>query len=266
MNIQEVKSFVKTFAPRLGYDHTRRPVFPEGREDVCAVIHTAEDGERYGFDVAYLLWEEGGKIHYREIANTRATKEYLSIRSITIDADGKVSVDLGSGGSFTGVPWSEKKKFSPVGLELPAELPTESFSEYAGRVMREWVEAHQPTNPMYERTRVEESIVGESHGKAFWIGFEQIDADHSTPSASGWLGDQFRYSVWALGREGNPRLVYEDHAWIRSQKSGLTGTRGRPCVIRGLRVEGAKIAALHAISKDADDNPQRWETLRFSME
>lgn len=266
MNKQEVMRLVGSVVPRLGCDYTRDPIFPEGRDDVCVVLHTAENGRDYGYDVAYLVWEESGTIRHREIANTRSTKDYLHIKSVSVDELGRVSVDMGSGGSFTGVPWSDTKQFSMAGSELQSEQSTESFSEYATRAMKAWVETHQPTNPLYERTRVEESVVGENHGKAFWIGFEQIDADHSTPGASGWLGDQFRYSIWALDRGGNPRLVYEDHAYLRARKSALTGTRGRLCVIRGLRVEGKGIAALHAISKDADDNPQQWETLRFPME
>ena len=96
---------IKSIGPRLGYDYTRQPVFPEGRDDVCAVSHMTENGSTYGYDTVYLVFrDKSGELRHIEIFDTRDTKDYCHIRSVTADGN-HITVDFGSGGSFSGDPW-----------------------------------------------------------------------------------------------------------------------------------------------------------------
>jgi len=112
LNVEEVRELISKVGPSLGCgDFTYDPIFPEGRKDVCVVSHMAEDGHSYGFDTLYLVWKEGpGRMKYKEIKNTRSTKDYIMIKEIVINNDGSVTVDFGSGGSYSGSPWSESKR------------------------------------------------------------------------------------------------------------------------------------------------------------
>lgn len=109
----EAKKLISSVGPSLGCgDFTDEPIFPDGRNDVAAVRRMAEDGHSYGYDTIYLVWkDEEGKIHHREIKNSRATKDYIHIRSVTADGD-EISVNFGSGGSYSGSPWKDTKKIS----------------------------------------------------------------------------------------------------------------------------------------------------------
>ena len=42
-----------------------------------------------------------------------------------------------------------------------------------------------------------------------------------------------------------PVQLYEDHAYIRRSKSELTGTRGRDCSLKSLKLEGDAIKVVH---------------------
>jgi len=110
LTAEEAKSLVSAIGPSLGCgDFTYDPVFPETRKDVCAVRRMAEDGSAYGFDTIYLVWKDKeGQIHYCELVNSKSTKDYIHINSV--EADEKlVTVKYGSGGSYSGSPWKDKK-------------------------------------------------------------------------------------------------------------------------------------------------------------
>lgn len=112
LTIEEAKSLIGRIGPSLGCgDYTYDPIFPEGRTDVCAVRRMAEDGHSYGFDTIYLVWKESdGKVKYKEIKNSRETKDYIHINSVRVEDDGSVTVKFGSGGSFSGTPWDEETR------------------------------------------------------------------------------------------------------------------------------------------------------------
>jgi len=113
LTAEEAMSLIKRIGNRLGYDYTHGPEFAEGRKDVCAVVHTTENGSTYGYDTVYLVWKEpNGDINYREIKNSRSTKDYIHVESVNVNKDGGVSVKFGSGGSFSGTPWSETMKIA----------------------------------------------------------------------------------------------------------------------------------------------------------
>lgn len=107
LDASEAMNLVSMIGPSLGCDHTYDPVYPSDRRDICAVKRLAENGSDYGFDTIYLVWKtQDGNTEYREIANSRDTKDYIHIKSVEVK-DKHVNVDLGSGGSYSGTPWNE---------------------------------------------------------------------------------------------------------------------------------------------------------------
>jgi hypothetical protein len=104
MDKQTVMQLIDCVGPKLGYDYTYSPIFPENRTDVCAVNRLVENGNDYGYNVLYAVWEEGVNLRTKEIANTRDTKDYISVDSIKIEKS-RVVIEYSSGGSFSCTPW-----------------------------------------------------------------------------------------------------------------------------------------------------------------
>jgi hypothetical protein len=263
---KEAISLIRSIAPYLGYDRTSSPVFPKGRRYVCAVKHTAENGSTYGFDTVYLVWKEpNSAIDYCEIKNSRATKDYIFIESVEINENGSVSVKFVGGDSYSCVPWSESMKVAISGgqAQISKEL-AQNFAEAAKQAMVETVEHHQHNHPLYQPTAIKESVIDEEREVAVYILFEQIDTDRLTEEGEGWLGDQFRYSLWLIKASQKPKQLYEDHAYIRPwSKSELTGTRGRDCTLKNLQIKGNKINILHPKGERVEE--QAWEKLSFKF-
>jgi hypothetical protein len=109
----------------------------------------------------------------------------------------------------------------------------QEFEDHVEQAMKEVVDAHQHNHPLYRPTVIHKGpIYDEENQRAAFVLFEQIDTDRCTPQGEGWLGDQYRYSVWVVEGDKKPRQLYEDHAYIRRwSKSELTGTRGRDASI-----------------------------------
>ncbi len=106
---EEARNFISEVAPSLGYDFTYQPAFPRGRQDVCAVIHAAENGNDFGYSLIYLVWKNAaGEIRYEELDNTRSSKDYINFKAIKANGN-KVTVSYGSGGSFSGESWERTK-------------------------------------------------------------------------------------------------------------------------------------------------------------
>ncbi|NTW30218.1 MAG: hypothetical protein HGA33_02995 [Candidatus Moranbacteria bacterium] len=102
---EEARGYIDEIGPSLGCDFTYSPAFPKERQDVCLVVHAAENGVSYGYDTLYLVWkDEDGHLRNRELANTRCSKDYISSSSIEIEGD-TVTVKFGSGGAYSGSPW-----------------------------------------------------------------------------------------------------------------------------------------------------------------
>ena|SRR3989344_470532 len=115
----KVKLLVDTIGPSLGYDLTYEPVFPPERKDICAVRRLAENGSSYGYDTIYLVWNnDADKLYYREIANSKISKDYIHINKVSIQ-DGQIVVEIGSGGSYSGKPWTRtiSTNFTELGLK-----------------------------------------------------------------------------------------------------------------------------------------------------
>lgn len=266
LTAEEAKALIDRVGPSLGCgDFTYGPVFPEGRTDVCAVRRMAENGRDYGFDTIYLVWKDpDGSVKHKEIKNSRSTKDYINIDAVVVGEDGSVSVKFGSGGSYSGVPWSESMKvaISSGQAQVSKEAPS-SYAEQAKQTMVKVVENHRHDHPLYKPTVVKESVIDEERKIAVFILFEQIDTDRLSEDGDGWLGDQFRYSLWKMNGGSEPVQLYEDHAYIRRSKSELTGTRGRDCSLKSLKLEGDAIKVVHRKGKRVEE--QEPEELTFNL-
>jgi hypothetical protein len=107
---EEAKRLIDRIGPCLGYDHTYNPHFPEGRNDVCAICRSVENGSTYGYSVIYLVWKgASGELNHAELIDTRRSKDYMSIDKI-VAKDNLITVEVSSGGSYSGSPW--KRSFS----------------------------------------------------------------------------------------------------------------------------------------------------------
>ena len=112
---EEVRTLINHIGPSLGSgDHTYPPVYPEGRKDVCVVRRMAEDGQNYGFDTIYFLSKlSDGSITYREVKNSRSSKDYILIDEVQEkEDDTMLLVKLSSSGSYSGRPWEASIKIS----------------------------------------------------------------------------------------------------------------------------------------------------------
>jgi len=114
---EEAKRLIDRVGPSLGYDFTSSPVLPEERDDIAVVRRSAANGRDYGFDVIYLVWKVGEELHYQELCNSRSSKDYIHIESVTVQ-EGWLMVKVGSGGSFSGSPWERIIKISISELGL----------------------------------------------------------------------------------------------------------------------------------------------------
>lgn len=102
-----------------------------------------------------------------------------------------------------------------------------NFEEYCKEMMEKVVKSHQHKHPFLEQSYIVKSIIDKENKRAAFVLFEHIDTDRCTPYGEGWLGDQYRYSIWYIKGFEEPKQIYEDHAWKRKSVSALTGTSGR---------------------------------------
>ena len=118
MNIraEDARKIVGRIGAKLGHDFTYSPIYPEGRDDVCAVRHSSQDGFGYGFDTIYLVWRDaGGNIHSAIIAGTENPKDYSHITEIK-DENDEIMVRINSGAGGVGLSTLFRKKKIDIGL------------------------------------------------------------------------------------------------------------------------------------------------------
>ena len=119
----------------------------------------------------------------------------------------------------------------------------EAFEKRIQEEMEKCVQTHLHHHPLFTRqTHICDSKIDSDRQVAAWILFEQIDTDRCTPEGSGWLGDQYRYSLWVVDGKQEPRQVTEDHAY----------SKDRGCDIRGLRIFNGKVYATNWKGEERD--------------
>lgn len=106
---EEAREYVSAIAPKLGFDFTSGPFFPNNRKDVCVMKHSSENGKDYGYDTIYILWNnclfdsQKGEIKHEVIADSKLSKDYLHIKEI-ISKEGEITVKYENGGTYSGSP------------------------------------------------------------------------------------------------------------------------------------------------------------------
>lgn len=127
---------------------------------------------------------------------------------------------------------NENKNKKQMNKEPKSEpIQKMDFETSVKQKMEECVKDHKRNHPLYQDPHIAGSKIDKEKKVAAWVLFEQIDTDRCTAEGEGWLGDQFRYSVWVMKQGSEPERLYEDHAWKRMSVSQLTGSRGRDCRI-----------------------------------
>ncbi|MFC1678521.1 hypothetical protein ACFLZ9_02150 [Patescibacteria group bacterium] len=125
-----------------------------------------------------------------------------------------------------------KSKKATNQLPKVSKAGKQAFEKKVIKAMDETVASNQHSHPLYLfSTSICEYKIDHERKLAAWIMFEQIDTDRTTMHGSGWLGDQFRYSLWRLAGNKKPERLVEDHAY----------TKERGCDLRGLRLFNGKI-------------------------
>ena len=115
---REVDRLISNIGHGLGYGYIRELKFPVSRHDVCVLSKASEDGSSYGFDTVYLVWKnKSEEIKYKELADSRSSKDYIHIDEIRED-NGKIVVRFGSGGSYSGSRWDRESEIEIAELGL----------------------------------------------------------------------------------------------------------------------------------------------------
>lgn len=123
---EDAKNYVERISPSLGYDYTGEPIYPPNRKDIAVVRRMVENGCSYGYDIIYLVWKIDGEIRAKPLIDSRDSRDYIHIKSVKVTEDG-ISVEVYSGGSYSGTPWSKKIEvpFSQLFAEAETEEPKE---------------------------------------------------------------------------------------------------------------------------------------------
>jgi len=106
-----------------------------------------------------------------------------------------------------------------------------NFEEYVKQEMEKVVKKYQHDHPLFQPTTITKYIIDKEKEIAAFVLFEHIDTDRCSPYGTGWLGDQYRYSVWYIKGFTEPKQIYSDHDWYRPTPSAMTGSKGRNPVI-----------------------------------
>ncbi|MBT5022895.1 hypothetical protein HOK51_01225 [Candidatus Woesearchaeota archaeon] len=106
--LDEAKEHIQNIAPTLKEYNYVKSIKRFGTRNVAAAVYETENGINYGFDTVYVVWKDSqGKIHHKELANSRDTKDYIHLNDI-IEQNGKFSIKVGSGGSYSGKNWDQE--------------------------------------------------------------------------------------------------------------------------------------------------------------
>lgn len=240
----------------------------EKNADVVVMLTDHADRDYDAITDRYQLhiWVNGKGFGASEIYKTGLYHPGSKFYRIGIGFDATI---INRGGNFLNLAvkvsnsrqqWSESRDFR---VEWDGPKPT-GFIQDVEKEVESIIQSHQHNHPLYKPTQITERIIDAKRKIAAWILFEQIDTDRGAGHGEGWLGDQFRYSLWIKRGKNKPVQLYEDHAYIRpSSKSELTGTRGRDCTLKSLQIDGDSIKILHPEGECVET--QKWVELTFKI-
>jgi hypothetical protein len=194
---------------------------------MAAIIGVYRDGdarsERFTYRDQYDPRRDNWSLAYKKVMVLEVTDTFVTISASAGEEYGerKLTFDI------AGKPKEAIPKANPVSAEEKA-----AFEAEVKAAMERYVESHKISHPLFNfPCQIAESKIDYEAGIAVWILSEMIDTDRCTPQGSGWLGDQYRFSVWKMERGKKPARIYEDHAY----------TKERGCEIRSLRLYKGKI-------------------------
>ena len=225
----EAKAHISRIAPRLGSDYTREPIFPSGRDDVAMVEHKAENGNDYGYDTIYLVWKvDDGRICHHEVVNSSATKDYITVYSITADGD-EVTICHSQGGCYSTYRPDVAKCFN-LKTKQTRDVTATDFTLKARDAMfkvRSDRAKHLPKK--YRGAIIQEQEIDPKNKVAAFILYEQIDYAETR-------GAQLRYSVHKTTETDiESQQLYSDHSWE-------LGVQGRDCSLKSLKLENGTVS------------------------
>ncbi|MBI4162870.1 MAG: hypothetical protein HY513_04250 [Candidatus Aenigmarchaeota archaeon] len=115
-------------------------------------------------------------------------------------------------------------------------MTEETFEAYAYNAMDAIVKRHEHPHPYYDPTEISDWRIDETSKRAAFVLAEQIDTDRSE-NGIGWLGDEFRVSLWYLESYQEPRMLYKDEAWAKFYPDSFNLISGRVPSIELVSVE-----------------------------
>jgi len=151
---------------------------------------------------------------------------------------------------------------------------------------------HDPAYPVYILPFAMQKVIDEKKEKAAFVLCEQIDTDRmssdtidmliegykragltakqiddivpSDVKAHGFLGDQFRYTIWHIDGHVDMKRIFEDHAYIRNAANKFTGTIGRDA---GVEIkELVEDGVIASISDQTSKDPYATRTVKIDLD
>lgn len=174
---------------------------------------------------------------YRDQYNANLDDWSLSFHKVKVTKVTKTSVTVKAtpGRDYSPRTFTFEIKAKPktkVEAKEITEAEKKKFESHVKAQMEKVVAGNQHNHPLYNtQTQVRDSKIDYENKLAAFILLEQIDTDRCTPHGTGWLGDQYRYSLWIVKEKSEANRVHEDHAY----------SKDRGCDLRGLRIYNGKV-------------------------
>jgi hypothetical protein len=80
----------------------------------------------------------------------------------------------------------------------------------------------------------------------------------------GFLGDQYRFSIWGIEGYTAPRQLYEDHSYIRKTANEFTGSVGRDAAMEITNITDTEIIA--SISDKSSKDAYAKTTIKIPLD
>lgn len=174
---------------------------------------------------------------YRDQYNARLDDWSLSFHKVKVTEITKTSITVKAvpGRDYSPRTFTfeiKAKSKSGIKPKTISETSKEKFAKHIKTQMERVVANNQHKHPLFTiQTQVTDNKVDHESKLAAFILLEQIDTDRCTPHGSGWLGDQYRYSLWTIKDKDEAKRIHEDHAY----------NKDRGCDLRGLRIYKGKV-------------------------
>ncbi len=193
---------------------------------MAAIVGVYRDGEissrSFTYRDQYDAKKDDWSLNFQKVKVTKVTETTVTVKA----TPGRKY----SSSTFT---FEIKAKPKPKEKEKTvSKVEKEKFETHVNAQMEKVVAQNQHNHPLYNtQTQVRDSKIDHEDKLAAFVLLEQIDTDRCTPHGTGWLGDQYRYSLWTVKGKGEAQRIHEDHAYSKE----------RGCDLRGLRIYNGKI-------------------------